>query len=327
MIHALKLVNFSPLSGEMIKQAVLDRTSLPGPMQVVDCHGMPEQKLIAVVADADVIFGDFTLKTRITATIAAAVRKVKLIQQPTAGFDHIDIAACRQAGIPVANTPGANDTAVAEHTLMLALACLKKLTQVHNHTRAGDWLQERALEMGICELTGKTYGLLGMGHTARALALRLRPFDVVLKYHSRHPLTAEEEQKYHASYLDLDDLLGQADILSIHLPLTEDTRGMIGAREFDLMKPGAVLINVARGGIVDEAALVRALQDNKLAAAGIDVFEQEPIDRHNPLLALDNVIVTSHVAGATVESGQRIFSMAIENIARVLSNQTALHLV
>ena len=327
MTHSLKLVNFSPLPGEMIKQAVLDRNSLPGPLQVVDCHQMPEDKLVTAVADADVIFGDFTLKTRITQNIIEAACKLKLIQQPTAGFDHIDVEACRQAGIPVANTPGANDTAVAEHTLMLVLACLKKLTQVHSQTRAGNWLQERALEMGICELAGKTCGLLGMGHTARALAVRLQPFDVALKYYSRTPLTEDEEQRYHATYLSLDDLLGQADIISIHLPLTEDTRGMIGPREIDRMKPGAVLINVARGGIVDEKALIRALKENRLAAAGIDVFEQEPVTGDHPLLALENVIVTSHMAGATVESGQRIFSMAIENIARVLSNQTALYRV
>ncbi len=323
----LKLVNCSPLSGEMIRQAILDQASLPRPLHVLDCHQMPEEKLAGAVADADVIFGDFTLKTRITKNVISAARNLKLIQQPSAGFDHIDVQACRHAGIQVANTPGANDIAVAEHTLMLALACLKKLALVHRQTQQGNWLQYKALELGVCELAGKTYGLLGMGHTARALALRLQAFDVVLKYHSRTPLTAEEEEKYQANYLGLKDLLSQADILSIHLPLTEETRGMVGSKELELMKPGAVLINVARGGIVDEAALARALKNNRLSAAGLDVFEHEPVEGNNPLLGLENVIVTSHVAGATVESGQRIFTMAIKNVIRALQNMAPLHVV
>ena len=224
----------------------------------------------------------------------------------------------------MANTPGANDIGVAEHTVMLALACLKKLPLFNAKTHEGEWLFDRRREIGVFEINGKTYGLLGMGRTARAVAERLAPFGVRLLYYDIVRMSAEDEKRYHAAYAPLEEILKTADVVSLHLPLTRETEGIIGASMLALMKPTAVLINVGRGPLVDEAALAEALRSKKLAAAAIDVFSQEPPPRNHPLFGLENVILTPHLAGATLESAVRIINMALDNMGRALRGEKPL---
>src|SRR5664279_4132777 len=255
----MKILNTAPMSGAGLKSVI--ETKVSGiSFTIVDVHKFPEDKLAAEIADTDILLGDFTGNTPITRPVAKAAKKLKLIQQPSVGYNHIDINACKEFGIPVANTPGANDIGVAEHTVMLALACLKNFPLFNTKTHEGEWLFDRRREIGVFEINGKTYGLLGMGRTARAVAERIVPFGVRLLYYDIVRMSAEDEKRYHAVYAPLEEILKTADVVSLHLPLTQETEGIIGASMLALMKPTAVLINVGRGPLVDEAALAEALR-------------------------------------------------------------------
>lgn len=319
----MKVLNTAPLPDSGLKSIIESRASGLS-FTVVDAHKMPEDRLAAEVADADILLGDYTGSTPITRRIVQAARKLKLIQQPSVGYNHIDVAACTEFGIPLANTPGANDIGVAEHTIMLALACLKNLPFYNAKTHGGEWLFTYAQRTGVFELSGKTYGLLGMGRTARAVAERLAPFGVKLLYYDIVRLSAQDEKKYSASYASMEEILKTADVVSIHLPLMEATTKIINAAKLSLMKSTAVLINVGRGALVDEAALADALRAKKIAMVAVDVFVEEPPPKDHPLLGLENAILTPHLAGSTRESGMRIINMAMDNLVRVMKNEKPL---
>jgi len=319
----MKILNTAPLP-EAGLRSIIEAKSAGLSFTVVEAHKMPEDQLMAQIADADIVLGDYTGATPITRRIAQAAKKLKLIQQPSVGYNHIDVAACTEFGIPVANTPGANNIGVAEHTIMLALACLKNLPFYNAKTHEGEWLFTHAQRTGIFELNGKTYGLLGMGRTARAVAERLVPFGVKLLYYDIVPLSAGDEKKYGAVYASMDDILKTADVISIHLPLTESTTKIIDAQKLSLMKPTAMLINVGRGALVDEAALAAALRAKKIAMAAVDVFVEEPPPKNHPLFGLENAILTPHLAGSTRESGGRIINMAMDNLVRVMKDEKPL---
>jgi glyoxylate reductase len=319
----MKVLNTAPLSDSSLKSIIESRASGLSFTAVV-AHKMPEDRLVAEVADADIILGDYTGSTPITRRIVQAAKKLKLIQQPSVGYNNIDVAACTEFGIPLANTPGANDIGVAEHTIMLALACLKHLPFYNAKTHEGDWLFTYAQKTGVFELNGKTYGLLGMGRTARAVAERLAPFGVKLLYYDIVRLSAQDEKKYSASYASMEEILKTADVVSIHLPLMEATTKIINTEKLSLMKPTAVLINVGRGALVDEAALADALRAKKIAMAAVDVFVEEPPPKDHQLFGLENVILTPHLAGSTRESGMRIINMAMDNLVRVMKNEKPL---
>jgi len=319
----MKILNTAPMSGAGLKSLI--ETKVSGiSFRVVDVHKFLEDKLAEEIADADIVFGDYTGATAITRKVAQAATKLKLIQQPSVGYNHIDINACKEFGIPVANTPGANDIGVAEHTVMLALACLKNLPLYNAKTHQGEWLFTQAQKTGIFELNGKTYGLLGMGRTARAVAERLVPFGVKLLYYDIVRLSAADGKKYNAAYASMEEILRTADVVSLHLPLTAETTKIIDAAKLALMKSTAVLINVGRGALVDETALAEALRGKKIAFAAVDVFTEEPPPANHPLFGLENVILTPHLAGSTRESGMRIRNMALDNLVRVLKGEKPL---
>ena len=319
----MKIINTTPLPGSFFKNAI--EAGIPGQtFSIVDAHRLPEDRLAAEIADADILVGDFTGATPITRAVVKEAKRLKLIQQPSVGYNHIDIDACKEFGIPVANTPGANDVSVAEHTIMLVLSCLKKLTFFNARTHEGEWLFPQRQQIGVFEINGKTYGLLGMGRTARAVAERLAPFGVHLFYHDIVRLSEEEEKRYQATYAPMEEILKTADVVSLHLPLTDETRGIINASMLALMKPTAILVNVGRGPLVDEAALAEAIRNKKLAYAAVDVFSEEPPPKDHPLFGLENVILTPHLAGSTRESGIRITTMTIDNLCRAIKGEKPL---
>jgi phosphoglycerate dehydrogenase-like enzyme len=238
-----------------------------------------------------------------------AAPRLKLLQLMSAGYEHIDLALAVRYGVPVAHFGDAMASVVAEHTLLLILGLYRHLRQLDTAVRSGAW---RAGEPTLHELRGKRVGLIGMGFIGRAVAQRLAAFDCSLAYFSRHPLAQAE-----LPWLPLDELLRTSDVVSLHVPLAPSTRGLVGARELGLMRPSALLINTSRGPVVDERALVTALQSGALAGAGLDVLDPEPPSPSSPLLGLDNVLLTPHVGGSAAEAWPRIVGACFDNVARV----------
>jgi phosphoglycerate dehydrogenase-like enzyme len=322
-----KIVVLSPVPAPLVYQWLVSQSGRAD-ITVVGVEGAGQEELKRALEDAEIILGDYTFRVAITEEVLSWAPRLRFIQQPSVGHQHIDVNACQQKGVAVANTPGVNDAAVAEHTVMLALALLKKAFYAHRLTSQGEWAQRELMwERGIFELQGKNYGIIGMGRIGRELAKRLAVFETHTFYYDPVRLSPEQEGDLKVQYKPLDDLLKLSDIVSLHVPLTEQTRGLISERELGLMKFSAVFINVARGECVDEAALARRLREKKLAGAGIDVFTVEPVPRDHPLLGLENVILTPHIAGATSEVRQRVTQMAVGNIVRVLRGEEPLYVV
>ncbi len=303
---------FSPFTGELDKG-----------IEVVVVHGMPRERVMDELSDADIVIGDYTFKMEIDAEMCRAMKKAKLVQQPSTGYDHIDIDACAEAGVPVANAGGANSVSVAEYTIMTALALLKRMMFAHERTVRGEWPQWRLMELGTFDLDGKTWGIIGLGRIGKEVARRVRAFNVRLIYYDKVRLEREDEERLSVSYRPLPRLLRESDVISIHVPLTSETRGMIGERELRMMKPTAVFINPSRGELVDEAALAKALSERWISGAAVDVYSTEPPPRDHPLLELArrgdvNLIVTPHIAGANTDARSRIIQFSISNVIRVL---------
>lgn len=296
-------------------------------VEIIDAYLAPEEKIVREIVDADILIGDYTFNTPITRKAVEAARRLKLIQQPSVGYNQIDMDACTEKGIPVANTPGANSIGVAEHTVMLALACLKRLPFFNAKTHQGEWLFDKRTKIGVFEINGKTFGLIGMGRIGREVAKRLVPFGVTMLYYDIVKLSDAEEARLQVAYAPLEEILRKADLVSLHLPLTADTRRIIDTGKLALMKPRAILINVGRGELVDEEALAAALKDGRLDYAAADVFTKEPPPADHPLFGLDNAILTPHLAGSTRESGARVMAMAMENITRVIKGEKPLWVI
>ncbi len=278
---------------------------------------------------ADIIIGDYTFKIPITRELCNFMKKVKLIAQPSTGYDHIDIKACAEKGIPVANIGAANAVSVAEYTIMVALALLRRLIKAHTETLKGSWPQWELMELGTYDLMGKTWGIIGLGRIGREVAKRLQGFDVRILYFDKYRLPADKERELKVEYAPLPKLLRLSDVVSIHVPLTEETRGMIGERELRLMKPTAILINPSRGEIIDEEALAKALREGWIMGAAVDVYSREPPGKDHPLLNVGeaNIITTPHIAGATSDARSRIIQVTVENIVRVLRGEKPLNIV
>lgn len=289
--------------------------------------GQPGPDLVDAVRGADVIVGDFTFRLPVDAAMAEAARGCLLIQQPSIGYQHIDLEATRLAGVPVANVGAANAVGVAEHAVMFMLCLLKRALYFHARTIRGEWAQQEIFTLGLAELQGKTLGIVGMGNIGREVAVRAKAFGCRIVYSDMAPLPAEKASELGAERLDLEELLREADIVTLHVPLTPETASLIDREKLAMMKPGAFLLNLARGEVVDEAALAEALEEGRLAGAGIDVFSREPVDPSNPLLASDKVILSPHVSGGTNESRVRMLAITVDNVNRVLSGEKPLYVV
>lgn len=247
---------------------------------------------------------------------------LRLVQKIGVGVNTIDLDAARVRGIRVANMPGTNSQAVAEHTLALMLAAMRRVAQFDRATRAGQgWSIETEAFDAVSEITGSTIGLIGFGEVPRRLAPVLGALGARVLYASRtqHP-------QAHAEPCALEALWGRCDVISLHLPLVPETRHLVNAETIARMKPGVILVNTARGGLIDEPALVAALRTGRVGAAGLDVLAEEPVDTpEHPLFAFENVVITPHVAWLTPQTLQRSFAVALENCERLAHARPLLH--
>jgi phosphoglycerate dehydrogenase-like enzyme len=255
------------------------------------------------------------------------LKKVKLIQLLSAGYDGVDLDRLRQSGIPLANNGGANSYAVSEHAILLMLAVFRRLPSLDRLVRSGQWKSSRTGEEQEHELAGKTVGIIGAGMIGKTIARRLSGFEVNLIYYDPVRLSADDEAKLKMTYRPLEDLYREADVVSLHAPNNASTRKMINARSLKLMKRDAIVINTARGELVDEADLYQALKDGTIWAAGIDAFDREPPDPKNPLFTLPNIVLSPHAAGPTWESWPKRFGNSYANIERVARGEPPLWVV
>ena len=284
----------------------------PGFELMIHDHGTPEYYRAA--AEAEYYMG---MTRNIDAKFFEAAKKMSLVQLLSAGFDRADVAAAKKAGIPIANNGGANAIAVAEHTLMLMLATLKKLTGLHADVSAGQWRSGASGKAPVHELRGKTLGIVGLGNIGKKVARRAAAFDVDYPVLRHRRLSEDEEDALGVDFVLFTELLRTSDIVTLHVPLDDTTRNLIGAAELAIMKPTAVLINTCRGPVVNEGALNDALRTNQIAMAGLDVMTEEPPKAENPLFVLPNIILTPHAAGPTVENWTDRFRNGFDNIVRV----------
>jgi phosphoglycerate dehydrogenase-like enzyme len=243
--------------------------------------------------------------------------QLKLVQLLSAGYDRCDIEAARRAGVPIANNGGANSVAVAEHAVMLMLAVSRRLVWQHNTVSSGAWRGNDWHHKPLYELSGRTLGIIGLGTIGKKVARLGNAFGMQVQYYDIVRLNEDAEDAIGARFRLLREVLQTSDVISLHVPLTAATHHMISTAEFALMRKSAVLINTCRGPVVDESALHAALTSGQIAAAGIDVFEQEPTRPDNPLFALENVILTPHLAGPTWENRFKRFRNAYDNVQRV----------
>ena len=229
-----------------------------------------------------------------------------------AGFDHVNLKAWGERGIPIATCPGVNSGIVAELAIMLMLAGYRNLLQINRDLRRGHWPRTEYFGRSFM-IRGKTVGILGLGHIGKKVAALATAFGANVIYYDIVRQT-EQEERFGYRFVDMDTLLAQSDIFSIHCPLDETTRGMIGEAELRRMKPTAMLINTARGPIVQEAALVQALQNGTIATAGLDTYEKEPLPPDHPLLTLDNVVSSAHAGGNTKDNDINMVNYIYHNI-------------
>ncbi|TQM71970.1 phosphoglycerate dehydrogenase-like enzyme [Actinomadura hallensis] len=287
----------------------------PG-LDIVSCSEQDDERLAELLPDTEVIWH---VLRPLTAADMDRAPKLRLIQKLGTGVNTIDLDAAAERGIAVANMPGRNAQAVAETSLLLTLAALRKVVAFDARTRRGEgWPADRALVGG--ELAGRTVGLLGGGEIAGLLRGMLEAVGATVLFTSRTP-------RPDPAWRELDDLLRASDVVSVHVPLTDETRHLLDAERLALLPEGAIVVNTARGAVIDEAALIAALESGRLGGAGLDVFEEEPVDPGNPLLAMDNVVVMPHVAWLTGETWERYFAVAVENCRRLMRGDDLLHRV
>lgn len=292
------------------------RSQLPPGFSIQFGETGDRREQMAMIADAEFIL----TAVAIDAEMIKSAPKLKLLHKWGIGVDKFDLDAARAARIPVAITAGANAGAVSEHTVMLMLATYRRLALADRKLRDGIWIRPQIRGQAY-QLSGKTVGLLGFGNVGRMVAHRLAGFNVTILYHDIRRADMATEKSLRVKPVTLDELLERSDVLSLHVPLTRVTRGMINGDAIARMKTGAILINAARGEVLDEPALYDALVNGKLHGAGLDVFAKEPADPANPLLKLDQVVVTPHTAGSAIDLVADIARHAFTNMQSVLNGE------
>ncbi len=302
-----------------VRPAVVAR--LAGACEIRSWEGpgrCPEEVLEKEIKDATAVLGT----DRWTAELMDKARRLRLIALTAVGYDSVDVAAATERGIVVTNTAGSLTDTVADLALALMLAAARRVPELERWLRAGNWQTVGFTPMGR-DLHHATLGIVGMGRIGAAVAERARGFQMQVLYHDT--VRREDlERRYGYRFVTLDTLLGESDFVSLHTALTPQTRGMIGASALAKMKPTAFLINTSRGPVVDETALIAALQAGRLAGAGLDVFEREPVDPQNPLLHMESVVALPHVGSATEATRQAMVDLAADNLLAVLQGKPPL---
>lgn len=254
------------------------------------------------------------LSNPVSREVLQAGKQLKIVSNYAVGYNNIDIDAARELGILVANTPDVLTEATADCAFALLLGVARRLREAEDHLKAGEFQGWHPFGFLGTELHGKKAGILGMGRIGRAFARRARGFGISILYHNREPLDRQTEQQYDARFLEsVDELIQQSDFLSIHCPLTSETRHIINKKRLSMMKPDAIIINTARGPVVEEAELAAALHDRRIGGAGLDVFENEP-EVHPDLLTAPNCVLLPHIGSATHETRGRMSALAASSI-------------
>ena len=277
----------------------------------------------AAMADAEYLVGFVDML--VDDELYTDAPNLRLIQLLSAGYDQADLAAARKAGVPISNNGGANSVAVSEHALLLMLATSRQLVRQHDNVAAGRWRGNDTPKLH--ELRNKTLGVIGLGSIGMKTARLAMAFGMDVTYYDIQRLSEAEEDSLGVRFRLLREILQESDLISLHVPLNESTRYMIGAAELAEMKPSAILVNTSRGPVVDEEALYDVLTWGGIAAAGLDVFDQEPPEADNPLFGLDNVILTAHMAGPTFESNKARVRNAFDNVQRVNRGESPLWVI
>ena len=285
---------------------------------------LSKQEIIRGVRDADGLL--CLLTDSIDEEILEAAPNLKVVANFAVGFNNIDVAAATRRRIPVTNTPGVLTDSTADMAWALLMDAARRLSEGDRLVRTRQWTGWGPLQLLGADITGATLGIIGLGRIGQALARRARGFEMRVYYWNRTRLSEQEESELGVQYCSMDTLLGESDFLSLHVALNDETHHLIGASELGRMKPNAILINTARGPIVDEAALVEALKTGVIAAAGLDVYEREPI-LERELYDLENVVLAPHLGSATIGTRTKMGNMAVENCLLACQGQRPINLV
>lgn len=272
---------------------------------------IPREKLLAAVADCEVLW--VTLADQVNEELLLHAPNLKLVTNLAVGFNNIDIKALRKRGIMATNTPGVLTNTTADFVMGLLLATARRIPEGDRYLRGGKWKSWYPMQLVGKDVSGATIGIIGMGRIGQAVARRAKGFDMKILYNNRRR-RHEAEEMYGFQYASLEDLLKQSDFVVIMTPFNNDTVGLIGAEELAMMKDDAVLINASRGGIIDENALYDTLKSGKLWAAGLDVFEQEPISLDHPLLTLPNVVALPHIGSASLQTRTAMLMLNVKEL-------------
>jgi len=307
LVHTIHLPDLEQIAKEKLRDLAVVKTVQNETGKEL---GRLLRDAVAVIIDADTI---------ISPDVIEEMKKCRIIVTASVGFDHIDLKAASSRGIYVSNVPGYCPEDVADHTVGLMIAVTRKILILNKSTRAGNWDDWHAAEP-VFRLRGRTLGILGLGRVGTAVALRAKAIGLnVIVYDPYIPIG--RDASLGVKSVDFDSLLRESDIISIHVPLTDETRHMIGSREFEKMKNGVFIINTARGAVIDPKALVKSLDSGRVAGAGLDVFEKEPPDQDDPLLRIDTVVVTPHTGFLSVESQRDRQTMAVDEVERILRDE------
>jgi glyoxylate reductase len=279
---------------------------------------LSETELQARLKDCDALVA--VIEDRIDERLLTACPNLKVVANVAVGYDNVDIAAANKHGVLICNTPGVLDGTTADLAFALLLACARRIVEAHRYVQDGQWQRWTADLLLGTDVGAKTLGIIGLGRIGQAMAKRARGFDMKLLYSQRNRAPVAVEESLQAQYVSMPELLQQSDFISIHCPLTADTKNLIGEREFAMMKPQCFLINTARGAIVNEEAMIAALQSKRIAGAGLDVFAREP-QVPAALLKMDNVVMAPHIGSASVETRSAMARLAADGVINGLQSK------
>src|SRR5438309_3475983 len=277
----------------------------------------PREEMLARVKDKEGLI--CLLTEKVDDELLRAGPKLRMAANIAVGFDNIDVAACTKRGVVAANTPGVLDETTADFAWTLLMAVARRLGEGEALARSGEWKGWDLDQLVGADVWGKTLGLVGFGRIGRAVARRAMGFQMKVIYYDAVRAPLDVERGFHAEYRELIELLGEADFVSVHVPLLPETRGLFNAKTFSLMKPSSFLINTSRGPVVDEAALVQALESKKIAGAALDVYEKEPVITAG--LKRPNVVLAPHLASASLETRTKMACMAAENVVALFKGR------